>query len=71
MSPTLTWDYFKQKKNNQYNLRNMKLLELSKYRTKIYGLNTTPFKGALLWNKLPNHFKEARPLMHFKNKIQE
>ena len=23
MSPTLTWDYFKQKKNNQYNLRNM------------------------------------------------
>ena len=70
ISPPFLWDYFKQK-NNLYNLRNTQLLELSKGRTKTYGLNTTPFKGALLWNKLPNHFKEARPLMHFKNKIQE
>ena len=61
ISPPFTWDYFKQN-NNPYNLRNTQLLELSKCRTKTYGLNTTLFKGTLLWNKLPNHFKEANPL---------
>ena len=50
-----TWDYFKQK-NTPYHLRNTQLLELSKCRTKMYGLNTTLFKGALLWNKLPKPF---------------
>ena len=70
ISPPFTWDYFKQK-NTPYHLRNTQLLELSKCRTKTYGLNTTLFKGALLWNKLPNHFKEAKSLIHFKNKIQE
>ena len=47
----------------------MQLLELSKRRTKTYGLNATLFKGALLWNKLPNHFKEAKSLIHFKIKF--
>ena len=50
-------DYFKhmlKQKDNPYNLRNTQLLELSKCRTKTYGSNTTLFKGALLWNKLPN-----------------
>ena len=70
ISPPFTWDYFKQK-NTPYHLRNTQLLELSKCRTKTYGLNTTIFKGALLWNKLPNHFKEAKSLIHFKNKIWE
>ena len=68
--PPFTWDYFKQK-NNQYNLRNTQLIELSKCRKKTYWLNKTLFKGALLWNKLPNHFKEAKCLMHFKKKIRE
>ena len=57
---------FYAKKNNPYNTQ---LLELSKYRTKTYGLNMTLIKGAVLWNKLPNHFKEANSLIHFKNKI--
>ena len=49
-------------------LRNTQLLELSKCRTKTLGLNIILFKGALLWNKLPNHFKEAKSLIHFKKK---
>ena len=68
ISPLLTWDYFEQK-NNPYKLRNTQLLELSKCRTKTYGLNKTLFKGARFWNKLPNHFKESKSLIHFKNKI--
>ena len=47
ISPNFTWDYFKQK-NTLYHLRNTQLLELSKCRTKSYGLNTTLFKGSLL-----------------------
>ena len=70
ISPPFTWGYFQQK-NTPYHLRNTQLLELSKCRTKTYGLNTTLFKGSLLWNKLPNHFKEPKSLLHFKNKIQE
>ena len=61
ISPPFTWDYFKQK-NTPLLLRNTQLLELSKWRTKTYGLNTTLFKGTLLWNKLPNHFKEAKSI---------
>ena len=49
-------------------LRNTQLLKLSKCRTKTLGLNIILFKGALLWNKLPNHFKEAKSLIHFKKK---
>ena len=37
ISPPFTWDYFKQK-NTPYHLRNTQLLELSKCRTKTYGL---------------------------------
>ena len=47
ISPPFTWDYFKQK-NDPYNLRNKQLLELSKLRTKTYGLNMTLFTGAFL-----------------------
>ena len=41
ISLLFTWDYFKQKKKNTpYHLRNTQRLELSKCRTKTYGLNT-------------------------------
>ena len=68
ISPPFTWNYFKEK-NTPYHLRNTELFELSKCRTKSYGLNTTLFKGSLLWNKLPNHFKEAKSLIskYFRN----
>ena len=49
----------------------MQLLELSKCKTKTYGLNTALRKGTLLWNILPNHFKGAKSLTHFKNKIRQ
>ena len=58
-------------KNNLYNLGNAQLLDLSRCRTKTYGFNAALFKDALLWNKLPNDFKEAKSLMRFRNKIRE
>lgn len=38
-------------------------LELSKCRAKSFGLNMALFKGALLWNKLPNHLEETKCLI--------
>ena len=70
ISPPITWDYFKHKISS-YNLGNTQLLELSKCRLKTYGLNTALFKGALLWNNLPNFFWKAKSLIYFENKIQE
>ena len=70
ISPPFTLDYLKQKMN-PYNLQNIHLHELTKCRTKTYGFNMTLFKEALLCNKLTNHFKEAKSLIHFKNKIRE
>ena len=70
ISPLSTWDYYNQK-SNHYNLRGKHLLKLNKCRTKTFGLNTAVFKGAALWNNLPNHFKEAKFLPEFKTLICE
>ena len=58
ISPPFTWDYFKQK--IPYNVRNAQL-ELSKCKPKTYGLNTTVFKGAVLWNRLSNNIRKQNP----------
>ena len=42
---------------------------LNKCRTKTYRLITALLKGTLFLNKLPDHFKEAKSLAHFKTKI--
>ena len=34
-------------------------------------LSKNIFKRKFLWNKLSNHFKEAKSLIYFKNQIQE
>ena len=70
ISPPFTWDYYNQK-SNHYNLRGKHLLKLNKCRSKTYGFNATVFKGAIIWNNLPNHFKETKSLPEFKTSIRE
>ena len=65
INPPFTWDYYIQR-SNHYKRRREHLLKLNKYRTKTYGLNTVAFKGAVMRNNLPNHFKEAKSLTKFK-----
>ena len=67
--PPFTWDYFKQK-NTPYHLRNTQLLELSKCRTKTYGLITTLFKGVLLWNNCQTILRKQNPLYISKIKFR-
>ena len=59
ISPPFTWDYHNQK-SNHCNLRGKHLFKLNKCRTNTYGLNTAVYKGAIIWNKLPSLFKEAK-----------
>ena len=70
INPLFTWDYYNQK-SNHYSLRNDHLLNLNKCRTKPYRITTAVFKGAVIWNNLPNHFKEAKSLTEFKTLIRE
>ena len=64
ISPPFTWDYYNQK-SIHYNLRRDHLLNLNKCRTKTYGINMAVFKGAVIWNNLPNHFKETKSPTEF------
>ena len=68
ISPPFRWDYYNQKRNH-YNLRREHLLKLNKCRTNTYGLNTAVFKSAVIWNNLPNDFKEVKSLTEFKTLI--
>ena len=61
ISPPFAWNYYNQK-SNHYNLRRRHSLKLNKRRAKTYGFNTAVFKGAVIWDNLPNHFKEAKCL---------
>ena len=71
ISPPFAWGCFKQK-NNSHNLSNAQLLELSKCRTKTYGLHKALYKRVLFcginhFKPLQNHFNEAKSYIQFKN----
>ena len=43
---------------------------INNQKTKTYDLNTAVSKGAIIWNNLPNHFKEAKSLLELKTLIR-
>ena len=47
-----------------YCLRNSGLLVLPETNTVRYGVNSLSFRGSLLWNKLPNEYKQLKSLAH-------
>ena len=53
-----------------YSLRNIELLELPESKTVRYGVNSLSFRSAILWNKLPASFKEAKSLPEIKGKLK-
>ncbi len=58
-------------KENPYNMRNTRPLIQPNYNTVTYGRNSIKYKGAMIWNKLPNDIKEALSLKQFKNMIKK
>ena len=70
ISPSFAWDYYVQKSNHR-SLRREYSLKLNKCKTKMYAFNTAVFKGDVIWNNLPNHFKEAKSLTELKTLFRE
>ena len=57
-------------KEGYYTLRNQNLLKVYTPRTEKFGVRTVSFKGSLIWNTLPNVYKQSRSINIFKNKIK-
>ena len=60
LSPELVSDSFKEK-TKKYSLRSNSTLQLPRLgKTTRFGINTVIFKGSLLWNYLPNLYKDNK-----------
>ena len=71
LSPELLVECFKEKKTS-YSLRSKLTLQLPRLcKTNRFGVNSLIFKGSLLWNYLPNSYKEAESDLIFKKIIKK
>ena len=70
LNPSFMWNLF-EKKITKYDLQYFDVLKLNKTNTNRHGLNSIIFRGSLLWNTIPNEFKQARSLIEFKRKIKQ
>ena len=64
------WDFFDLKRY-RYNLRGNYLLKLPDASTCRYGMHALCFKGSLLWNNIPNKYKNLNSLEEFKSQIKQ
>ena len=63
--------YFFDLKNTRYDLRSMQLLKLPETSTFRYGTQALCFKGSLIWNTIPNKFKNIDNIEDFKKHIKD
>ena len=59
-----------QQKVLPYILRINNLFQLPKTRTKKYGNESLSFRGSIIWNQLPDHYKASKTDHEFKIKIK-
>ncbi len=60
-----------EEKDKIYNLRSAVSLKQPNCNTVTYGLNSFRYKGAKIWNDLPNKIKNSITLAEFKNQIKK
>ena len=53
-----------------YDLRVKDLLELTRARTNLNGLNSIVFRGSILWNAISDETKSSQSIASFKLKIK-
>ena len=68
-NPSFMWTFF-ERKHLTYELRNKNLLQLPKRCANEIGANSLIFKGALLWNTLPDTLKNVDSTAIFKRMIK-
>ncbi len=69
-TPIYIRDLFEEK-DKIYNLRSTVSLKQPKFNKVTYGLNSFRYKGAKIWNDLPNKIKNSITLAKFKNQIKK
>ena len=68
--PKIYYDYFHPNQGMySYETRNKADLHLHSVTT-TFGQRCIKFKGALLWNNLPNHIKSIRSISKFKSEVK-
>ncbi len=60
-----------EEKDKIYNLRSTVYLKQPKCNTVTYDLNSFRYKGAKIWNDLPNKINNSITLAEFKNQIKK
>ena len=70
LSPPIITDFF-DLKNTRSDLRSNHLLELPETSTSRYGTQALCFKGSLMWNTVPNKFKNLGNIEDFKKHIKD
>ena len=68
-APLYIQNLFKEK-DSVYDLHNARQLELHRCRTTTYGLRSVSYKGASLWNKIPNYLRLKTELKEFKSSLR-
>ena len=58
-------------RNNVKNLRGTNKLVVPRKNTTTFGLKSTPFIGAKVWNSLPDELRSTTILKEFRNAVRE
>ena len=69
ISPPIMQEFF-DLKVTPYSFRNSNLLTLPKTNTSRYGTQALCFKGSIIWNTVPNRYKNLNSLGEFKQQIK-
>ena len=59
LDPSFTWKTYKEK-NILYSRRRSTFLSIPNVNTQKYGINSSNFRGRVLWNNLPIKFKQFK-----------
>ena len=69
LNPPFMWNLLKSK-SVDYDFRVKSLLKLPTTKTKTHGLRSFTYRGSILWNYLPDEYKQLSSLKVFKEKIK-
>ena len=71
LCPDITSDIFKERTNNQYNLRNCNDFVIPRVHTVYHGTESITYLGPKIWDIVPEEIKQKKSLNSFKESIKK
>ena len=71
LCPDITSDIFKERTNNQYNLRNRNDFVIPRVHTVYHGTESITYLGPKIWDIVPEEIKQKKSLNSFKESIKK